>query len=141
MNKKLSTYAKENDISYKTAWRMAKAGKINTKILPTGTILVKESIELKDKNEAILYARVSSSENKSNLESQLDRLRNYASAKGYSVIKEVKEIGSGLNDKRQQLEKIFKQNNWDILKDSDNSDAEQTPSEQGPSEWPTPEHH
>ena len=48
MNKKLSTYAKENDISYKTAWRMAKAGKINTKILPTGTILVKESIELKD---------------------------------------------------------------------------------------------
>ena len=45
----------------------------------------------------------------------MDRLRNYASAKGYSVIKEVKEIGSGLNDKRQQLEKIFKQNNWDIL--------------------------
>jgi len=47
----------------------------------------------------VLYARVSSSENTINLQNQLERLRNYASAKGYQIIKTVKETGSGLNDK------------------------------------------
>jgi predicted site-specific integrase-resolvase len=66
-------------------------------------------------NKVVLYGRVSSSENKSNLESQLERLRNYASAKGYEIVKEVKEVGSGLNDKRPQLEKILKSDDWDII--------------------------
>jgi len=57
-------------------------------------------------NKVVLYGRVSSSENKSNLESQLERLRNYASAKGYEIVKEVKEVGSGLNDKRPQSTNI-----------------------------------
>jgi predicted site-specific integrase-resolvase len=57
-------------------------------------------------NKVVLYGRVSSSENKSNLESQLERLRNYASAKGYEIVKEVKEVGSDLNDKRPQSTNI-----------------------------------
>jgi putative resolvase len=39
-------------------------------------------------------------------------LRDYASAKGYKIEKEIKEIGSGLNDKRIQLESILKKDNW-----------------------------
>jgi predicted site-specific integrase-resolvase len=57
-------------------------------------------------NKVVSYGRVSSSENKSNLESQLERLRNYASAKGYEIVKEVKEVGSDLNDKRPQSTNI-----------------------------------
>jgi predicted site-specific integrase-resolvase len=57
-------------------------------------------------NKVVLYGRVSSSENKSNLESQLERQRNYASAKGYEIVKEVKEVGSDLNDKRPQSTNI-----------------------------------
>ena len=50
-----------------------------------------------------VYARVSSAENKSNLESQADRLVAYCNAKGYQVAKVVKEIGSGVNDSRPKF--------------------------------------
>lgn len=110
---KLSEYAKRNSISYKTAFNHWKAGLIKGKQLPTGTIVVFDDQEQHiNSNSVILYARVSSSENKSNLENQLTRLRNYASAKGYIVVKEVKEIGSGLNDKRKQLEDVLKRDDY-----------------------------
>ena len=114
---KLSQYAKKHSIHYTTAWRLWKNGYLKGKQLPTGTIVIFEDEPLTDcpKNRAVLYARVSSSENKSNLEAQLSRLRDYASAKGYTIVKEIKEIGSGLNDKRPYLEKVFAADNWDIL--------------------------
>jgi len=42
-------------------------------------------------------------------------LKNYAGAKGYIIVKEVKEIGSGLNDSRKLLENILTNDGWDIL--------------------------
>jgi len=42
-------------------------------------------------------------------------LENYASAKGYKIYKTIKEIGSGLNDKRQKLQQILEDDNWNIL--------------------------
>ena len=114
---KLSQYAKKHSIHYTTAYRLWKNGHLKGKQLPTGTIVIFEEEQLRDcpQNRAVLYARVSSSENKSNLEAQLSRLRDYASARGYIVFKEIKEIGSGLNDKRPLLEKVFLADNWDIL--------------------------
>jgi predicted site-specific integrase-resolvase len=50
-----------------------------------------------------IYTRVSSRENKSNLESQAERLIAYCTAKGYQVSNVVKEIGSGVNDSRPKL--------------------------------------
>ena len=106
--KKLSTYAKENDIHYKTAYRMAKQGLIKTKTLPTGTILVISDGEQKVKEPfTVVYARVSSSENKGNLDKQAERLISFCNANGWTVDKVVKEIGSGLNDNRKQLTKIL----------------------------------
>ena len=119
---KLSEYAKRHGISYMTAYRYFHQGYIPGKQYPTGTILIEdESFDkviktVNKKTSVILYARVSSSENKSNLESQMDRLRQYASAKGYVVSKEIKEIGSGLNDKRTRLSNILKkENEWDKI--------------------------
>lgn len=110
---KLSDYAKKNSITYRTAFRHWKLGIIKGKQLQTGTIVVfDEQEQEKLNNNVILYARVSSSENKDNLESQLKRIREYSEAKGYHIIKEVKEIGSGLNDNRQQLSKLLNDNDW-----------------------------
>ena len=50
-----------------------------------------------------VYARVSSSENRGNLERQAQRLVQYCEAKGYQVSIISKEIGSGLNDSRPKL--------------------------------------
>ena len=113
---KLSEYAKKTGISYQTAWRMWKRGQLNAYQLPTGTIVVKiedepYSIDL----IACIYARVSSAENKKNLDAQAERLTNYAIARGYRIYKVVKEVGSGLNDNRKQLAKILVDDNYQIL--------------------------
>lgn len=110
---KLSEYAKKNSMSYRTAFRHWKAGYIKGKQLQSGMIIVFEEQEKENTiNNVILYARVSSTENKNNLDRQLQRLKDYASAKGYTIIKEVKEIGSGINDKRPQLQSILEKDNW-----------------------------
>ena len=77
--------------------------------LPTGTIIVPDE-KVKDRQDwTIVYSRVSSSENKSNLDSQADRVSQFCSAKGWIVNEIVKECASGLNDKRPKLQKILKE--------------------------------
>lgn len=98
---KLSDYAKKLGISYRTAWNYFKQGKLNAYQTHTGTIIVRESGSSIVKKVAI-YCRVSSAENKTNLESQKNRLLNYCAAKGYKVNRTVTEIGSGVNDARKQ---------------------------------------
>lgn len=101
---KLSQYAKQQGVSYRTALRWFKAGTINGYQAPSGTIIVAtdEQPTLQAQKVAI-YARVSSTENKSNLESQAERLVAYCTAKGYQIAKVVKEIGSGVNDSRPKF--------------------------------------
>jgi putative resolvase len=51
--KKLSIWAKENGIHYQTAWLWFKKGilPVDAIQLPTGTILVKEKLKIKEENE------------------------------------------------------------------------------------------
>ncbi len=105
---KLSTYAKELGISYRTAWNLFTAGKIiGAYKLPTGTVIVPNKIENKSEYIAV-YARVSSSENKKNLLAQSKRVQDFCSAKGWIVKKVEEECASGLNDKRPKLLKLLK---------------------------------
>jgi predicted site-specific integrase-resolvase len=68
---------------------------------PTGTIFVKEP---KGAPGVIaLYARVSSADQKHDLDQQISRLLEYANAQGWMVAKEVAEIGSGLNAHRPTM--------------------------------------
>jgi len=60
-----------------------------------------------DDVKVAVYARVSSSENKSNLDTQAERLVSYCNARGYKVAKVIKETGSGLNDERKKLEQLL----------------------------------
>lgn len=101
---KLSEYAKQKGICYRSAWNHFKKGMIPQAYqLETGTVVIPE-VYKKDKEEFVVtYARVSSSESKDNLKNQSERLIDYCNAKGWSVGLEVKEIGSGLNDNRQKL--------------------------------------
>lgn len=106
---KLSEYAKRNSITYQSAWNHFKNGLIpNARQLPSGTVVVDEDVIVKHKpGHIVVYARVSSSENKSNLDSQAERLVQFCNAKGWSVNEVVKECASGLNDNRPKLAKIF----------------------------------
>jgi putative resolvase len=108
MDMKLSTYAKQQGISYKTAWRWYKAGMLDAYKTETGTVIVRDAQHAPSSTGRIaLYARVSSRGQQEDLDRQLARLKDYAAARGYQVAKEVTEIASGLNEKRPKLEKLL----------------------------------
>ncbi|HEV2457778.1 MAG TPA: IS607 family transposase [Ktedonobacterales bacterium] len=105
---KLSQYAKRAGVTYKTAWRWWKQGQLDAYQTPTGTVIVREpTLPMPTAGRVALYARVSSVDQKADLDRQLRRLRDYAAAKGYAVAREMREIASGLNDHRPKLAKLL----------------------------------
>ena len=100
---RLSQYAKQMGVSYKTAFRWWKAGKLDAYQLDTGTVIVREPAQPQAARSVALYARVSSADQKEDLERQMQRLKDYAAAKGYHVTKAVSELASGLNDSRPKF--------------------------------------
>ena len=109
---KLSDYAKQQGISYRTAHRMWKRGELKGRQLSTGTILIDTTTSVEG---ALIYARVSSAENKSNLESQALRVERYCIARGYKIVGIVKEVGSGVNDSRKKLIKMLKRDDYNLI--------------------------
>lgn len=105
---KLSEYAKQNSVTYRTAWNWYKAGKIpNARQLQTGTVVIDDTSNINTDEYTVIYCRVSSTENKSNLDSQADRLTQFCTAKGWTINQIVKECASGLNDQRPKLIKVL----------------------------------
>lgn len=78
---KLSTWARQQGLSYKTAWRLWKAGKlpVPAEQLATGTVI-----------------------------RQLSRLAEFSVAHGFRVVEAARETGSGLHGRRQALLRIFR---------------------------------
>jgi len=106
---KLSQWAKQQGLSYKTAWRMWKLGQlpIPADQLPTGTIIVHPPVTASE-GGAALYARVSSADRKSDLDRQIARLSAFAAAKQLRVVEVVKEAGTGLNGHRRAMLRILR---------------------------------
>lgn len=107
MKYKLSQYAKKYGVSIRTVWNWMYSGRLKTERTETNRILIVEDEDKKINDAVAIYARVSSSENKDNLERQKQRLLDYCSARGYKVIRVVTEVGSGLNDNRKKLESLL----------------------------------
>jgi putative resolvase len=104
---RLSQYAKKMGVSYRTAFRWWKAGSLDAYQLDTGTIIVREPVSTEPPTNVALYARVSSADRQADLERQMQRLKDYAAAKGYRVTKTVSELASGLNDSRPKFLKLL----------------------------------
>jgi putative resolvase len=94
-------------VSYKTAFRWWKAGKLDAYQLDTGTVIVRELVATQSPTNVALYARVSSADQKEDLERQLQRLKDYAATKGYQVTRTVSELASGLNDSHPKFLKLL----------------------------------
>jgi len=108
---KLSKWAKEKGISYITAYRWAKSGNIpGTQIMSNGTILINDVNTVNDSKNIFIYARVSSNDRKKELDYQVDRIRQFANAKGLTISNVFKEVASGMNDNRKQLWKMLDAN-------------------------------
>lgn len=104
---KLSEWAKQNGLSYKTAWRLWRDGQlpVHASQLATGTVIIHEG---KHGTGVALYARVSGHDQKAELDRQLARLTEFAVAKMLPITATVKEIGSALNGHRKGLMELLK---------------------------------
>jgi len=108
--KKLSEYAREHNVTYRTAWNHFKKGLISGAYqLPSKTVVIPDNSKIeKERTEYIItYARVSSSENKNNLKKQSKRLIDFCNANGWRTSENIKEVASGINDNRKKLLKIL----------------------------------
>ena len=104
---KLSQWAKQQGLSYKTAWRMWINGTLPVRAeqLATGTIV----LHLPEQKAvgAALYARVSGHDQKADLDRQLARLSGFAAARKMQVVESIREVGSGLNGHRKGMLRIL----------------------------------
>ncbi|BCU67215.1 hypothetical protein HS7_06520 [Sulfolobales archaeon HS-7] len=65
-------------------------------------------MERREESRAVIYAKVSSADQKEDLERQVNHLTNYATAKGYKVVEVLKDIASGLDMQGKGLLKLFR---------------------------------
>ena len=104
MRVKLSVWAKQQGISFKTAQRWYYSGKFpaETEKTPTGRIMVRLE-NLSVTGRTVLYVRVSSNDQKPDMERQAERLKTLAASRGWTSVDLVSEVGSGLNGHRSRL--------------------------------------
>jgi len=112
---KLSQYAKKIGVTYRTAWIWYRDGKIKGYQMPTGTVVITEDERRAPNDKVAIYARVSSSEPTSNLNTQADRLVAYCAAKGWQISQVITEIGSGVDDSRHQLLKLLADTSMTVI--------------------------
>jgi putative resolvase len=104
---KLSEWARQQGVSYQTAWRWVKDGKMPVPVhqAPSGTWLVEEAPAVSGR--VVAYCRVSSADQKADLERQTARVVAGANRQGLAVAEVVAEIGSGLNGRRRKLHRLL----------------------------------
>lgn len=74
--------------------------------LASGTILV-DVVAADAEQRMVVYARVSSHDQRSDLDRQVARLTEWATGHGHEVARVITEVGSGLNGKRPKLRRIL----------------------------------
>jgi len=107
---KLSEWAAQQGVHYQTAWRWWKRGTlpVPARQLPTGTILVDvPSPPTSAGGQAVVYARVSSHDQRADLDRQVSRVMAWAGEQQLVVDQVVCEVGSGLNGRRPKLARLL----------------------------------
>jgi putative resolvase len=105
---KLSEWAARNGVHYQTAWTWAKEGRMPVPVVqtPSGTWLIAEPAP-EASGRVVAYCRVSSADQKSDLDRQVARVVQGATALGMPVAEVVTEVGSGLNGRRRKLHRVL----------------------------------
>lgn len=109
MAEKLADWARRSGIHPKTAYKMYRDGTLPfpSKKISTRTILVYEPLVEPKPCKTVIYARVSSHDQKGDLDGQVGRCAAYATEQNLQVDNIVTEIGSGLNDSRTKLLRLL----------------------------------
>jgi len=102
-------------ISYSTLSRWVREGRIRAIRTAGGVFRIPESevrriaegLPISKEVRAVIYARVSSSDQRSDLERQVEYLTQYCSSKGYRLVGVLSDVASGSKTDRRGLLKLF----------------------------------
>ena len=106
-------WAEAEGLNIQTVWKWCRNNTMPVPFekTPTGTYLIHdpkyENYVTDIVDRVVCYARVSSSDQRKDLDRQADRLHAFAIAMGVDNPEIVKEIGSGMNENRKKLNKIL----------------------------------
>ncbi|MUH59174.1 MULTISPECIES: IS607 family transposase [Bifidobacterium] len=108
-------WAAREGLHPQTVWKWCREGTMPVPVehTPTGMWLIHDpkyetrSCATPDGSRTVCYARVSSSDQKTDLQRQADRLKAFALAMGVEHPEVVMEVGSGMNDKRRKLNRLL----------------------------------
>lgn len=107
-------WAAREGLNPQTVWKWCRTGKMPVPVehTPSGMWLVhdpKYETPTPDGNEGrtVCYARVSSADQKDDLQRQADRLKAFAIGMGVEDPEVVMETGSGMNDRRRKLNRLL----------------------------------
>lgn len=105
---KLAEWARANGVHPQTAYRWFREDRLPApaRRLESGTIWV-DAVPADASGRVVVYARVSSHDQRRDLGRQVARVAEWATANGHAVGEVVTEVGSGLNGKRPKLRRIL----------------------------------
>ena len=98
-------WARQHDIHPQTACRWFPTGTLPVPSRKMGKIILVGDLEAGRVSSGLtaVYARVSSADQRDDLDRQVAHVCSWAVANGFSIDSVVTEIGSGLNDKRREI--------------------------------------
>ena len=100
---KLAEWARRNGVHPQTAYRWFREGTmpVPARRLPSGTIMV--DVAAAPQGQVVVYARVSSADQRVDLDRQVARVTTWATARQMTVSRVVTEVGSALNGRRKKF--------------------------------------
>jgi putative resolvase len=101
---KLAEWARRNGVHPQTAYRWFREGTmpVPARRLPSGTIMV-DVVGDDTQGHVVVYARVSSADQRADLDRQVARVTAWATSQSLAVSRVVTEVGSALNGRRKKF--------------------------------------
>ena len=101
---KLAEWARRNGVHPQTAYRWFREGTmpVSARRLPSGTIMVEVTDDARQ-GQVVVYARVSSADQRADLDRQVARVTAWVTGQDMAVARVVTEVGSALNGRRKKF--------------------------------------
>lgn len=103
----LAEWAEKNGIARVTAYRWFHAGKLPVPARKIGGLILVDLPDEEPAGRTVVYARVSSTDQKSDLDRQVARVTSWCVSQGIAVDDVVTEVGSALNGHRRKFSKLL----------------------------------
>lgn len=104
---RLKDWAEREGVHYQTAWRWCRDDVMPVPFSRTATGTIMVDVDTEASGGIGLYARVSSHDQKADLDRQVARLTEWAAGTGRPVVRVEAEVGSGMNGSRRKVRRLL----------------------------------